>query len=64
MMSYRLAGFVRAKCHFVCNYGHELVRIDRHERTLALMQDERVMDVEGDELEPASENADGKDWSR
>jgi len=59
MVSYRPAGFVRAKRHFVCNYCREMVRIDRHELNLALARHEPVMDVEGDVLEPVANADDG-----
>jgi acetyl-CoA carboxylase beta subunit len=54
LVSYRPVGFVRAKPHFVCNYCHEIVRIDRHQRTLALARHGSVTDMEGEVLEPAS----------
>jgi hypothetical protein len=38
MVSYRPIGFVRAKLHFVCNYCHELAKIDRHQLLRALAQ--------------------------
>jgi hypothetical protein len=55
---------VRAKIHFVCNYCHEVVRIDRHQRTLALARHEPVMDVKGELLEQASDGGDGSDEHR
>jgi acetyl-CoA carboxylase beta subunit len=64
LVSYRPASFVRAKIHFVCNYCHEVVRIDRHQRTLALARHGSVMDVEGELLEQASEGGDGSDEHR
>jgi hypothetical protein len=64
MVSYRPAGFVRAKWHFVCNYCHEMSKIDRHELNLALARHEPVMDVEGDVLEQASDTTDGRDRHR
>jgi acetyl-CoA carboxylase beta subunit len=59
LVSYRPTGFIRAKLHFVCNYCHEVVRIDRHQRALALARHESVMDVEGELLEQASDGGDG-----
>jgi acetyl-CoA carboxylase beta subunit len=50
-VSYRPLGFVVARSHFVCNYCHEMVRIDRHQRTLALARHGSVMDEKGDVLE-------------
>jgi acetyl-CoA carboxylase beta subunit len=64
LVSYRPHSFVRAKVHFVCNYCHEIVRIDRHQRTLALARHESVMDVEGDVLEHTSDRRDGTDRPR
>jgi hypothetical protein len=64
LVSYRPLSFVRAKVHFVCNYCHEIVRIDRHQRTLALARHESVMDVEGDVLEHTSDRRDGTDRPR
>jgi hypothetical protein len=40
-VSYRPVGFVRAKSHFVCNYCHDIVKIDRHEVLPALTQHRR-----------------------
>ena len=37
-VSYRPVGFVRAKSYFVCNYCHDIVKIDRHEVLPALTQ--------------------------
>lgn len=59
MISYRPAGFVRARSHFVCNYCYEMVRIDRHQRTLAFARHESVMNVEA-ALEPASDITDDR----
>jgi hypothetical protein len=64
LVSYRPIGFVRAKSHFVCNYCHEMVLIDRHQRTLALARHEPVVDAEGDVLEQASDSAHGRDRHR
>jgi hypothetical protein len=64
MVSCRPVGFVRAKAHFVCNYCHEVARIDRYQLNLALARHEPVMDVEGEVLEEASDNADGTDRHR
>jgi hypothetical protein len=64
LVSYRPTGFVRAKIHFVCNYCHEVVRIDRHQRTLALARHESVIDVEGESLEQVSDSGDGSDEHR
>jgi acetyl-CoA carboxylase beta subunit len=64
LVSYRSTGFVRAKIHFVCNYCHEVVRIDRHQRTLALARHESVMDVKGELVEQASDGGDGSDEHR
>jgi acetyl-CoA carboxylase beta subunit len=63
-VSYRPTGFVRAKMHFVCNYCREVVRIDRHQRTLALARHKSVMDVEGELLEKVSDGGDGSDEHR
>jgi acetyl-CoA carboxylase beta subunit len=60
LVSYRPVGLVRAKSHFVCNYCHEMVRIDRHQRALALARHGSVMDMEGDVLEPASDSTDAR----
>jgi len=60
LVSYRPVGFVRAKSHFVCNYCLEMVEIDRHQRTLALVRRGSVMGIEGDVLEPASDSADAR----
>jgi hypothetical protein len=38
MVSYRSAGFVRAKAHFACNYCRELSKIDRQQVMRALAQ--------------------------
>jgi acetyl-CoA carboxylase beta subunit len=64
MVSYRPLGFVRAKVHFVCNYCHEIVRIDRRQRTLAFARHESVMEVEGDVLEHTSDRKDAPDGDR
>jgi transposase-like protein len=63
-VSYRPVGFVREKSHFVCNYCHETVRIDRHQRTLALARHESIMDEEGDVLEQAADTNDETDRHR
>jgi hypothetical protein len=62
MVSYRPIGFVRAKLHFVCNYCHEMSKIDRHELNLALAPHARQEDA--DDLEQASDTADGTDRHR
>jgi hypothetical protein len=54
MVSYRPAGFVRAKSYFVCNYCHEIIKIDRHQRALALNRDQPVVHVKADALEVVS----------
>jgi transposase-like protein len=59
LVSYRPIGFVRAKSHFVCNYCREMVRIDRHQRALALARHEPAVDVEGNVLEPIANADDG-----
>jgi acetyl-CoA carboxylase beta subunit len=64
MISYRPAGFVRARSHFVCNYCHEMVRIDRHQRTLAFARHESVVDEEGDLLEQTAHTNDETDRHR
>jgi hypothetical protein len=64
MVSYRAVGFVRAKLHFVCNYCHEMVRIDHHLRTLALARHEPIIDVEGDALEQTAGADDGTSRDR
>jgi hypothetical protein len=64
-VSFSPVGFVRAKVHFVCNYCHEIVRIDRHQRTVALARHESIIDVEGDVLEHTSDRKkDGTDRPR
>jgi hypothetical protein len=49
-VSYRPIGFVRVKFHFVCNYCHEVAKIDHHQvlRALALHRHDLGADV----LEP------------
>jgi hypothetical protein len=37
-VSHRPVGFVRAKSHFVCNYCHDIVKIDRREMLPLLTQ--------------------------
>lgn len=56
-VSYRPAGFVLARAHFVCNYCHELGKISRRELVLARARHRAVVDVEPDalELDPAGE---------
>lgn len=56
-VSYRPAGFVLARTHFVCNYCHELGKINRREIILARARHQAVVDVEADtlELDPADE---------
>jgi hypothetical protein len=49
-VSYRSVGFVRAKYHFVCNYCHDIVKIDRHEVLPTLTQ--RRRETGPDVLEP------------
>ena len=50
MVSYRPISFVRVKFHFVCNYCHELAKIDRRQLMRALA--EHRHDVGADVLEP------------
>jgi hypothetical protein len=38
MVSYRPVSFVRVKFHFVCNYCHELAKIDRRQLMRALAE--------------------------
>jgi hypothetical protein len=56
-VSYRPVGFVRVKFHFVCNYCHELAKIDRHQLMLALTQHQH--DLGADVLEPVVSTRDG-----
>jgi hypothetical protein len=58
-VSYRSAGFVRAKAHFVCNFCHEIGKIDRHRLMLALARHEAIVELEADALEPAMDGTDG-----
>ena len=55
MVSYRPVGFVRVKSHFVCNYCHEIIKIDRHQLALALTRDQPVVHVKADALEVVSD---------
>jgi hypothetical protein len=48
--SYRPVGFVRAKSHFVCNYCHDIVKIDHRQILPVLTQHRR--EIERDGLEP------------
>jgi transposase-like protein len=48
--SYRPVGFVRAKSHFVCNYCHDIVKIDRHKLLPVLTEHRR--EIERDVLAP------------
>ena len=59
MVSYRPAGFVRAKAHYVCNYCHEVSKIDRHQLVHALARHQSVLELETHALEPASDGQDG-----
>jgi hypothetical protein len=61
MVSYRPAGFVRARLHFVCNYCHEMSKIDRHQLAIALARHQPVVDVETHALEPVSDGR-GRTW--
>jgi hypothetical protein len=54
--SYRPVGFVRAKSHFVCNYCHNIVKID-HRRILPVLTQHR-REIEPDGLEPFGAGAD------
>jgi hypothetical protein len=49
-LSYRSVGFVRAKARFVCNYCHEVGRIDRHQLILALASHDTEVDASPDRL--------------
>jgi hypothetical protein len=49
-VSCRPVGFVRAKSHFVCNYCHDIVKIDRREVLPVLTQ--HGHDIEPDLLAP------------
>lgn len=51
-VSYRPLGFVKAKLHFVCNYCHEIGKIDRHEVIRALARRPVTVELEADALEP------------
>jgi hypothetical protein len=48
--SYRPVGFVRAKSHFVCNYCHDIVKIDHRQLLPVLTQHRR--EIGPDALEP------------
>jgi Fe2+ or Zn2+ uptake regulation protein len=47
MVSYRPVGFVRAKVHFVCNYCHEIAKINHRQlqRALSRGRQEQGTDV-------------------
>jgi acetyl-CoA carboxylase beta subunit len=55
-VSYRPVGFVRAKLHFVCNYCHEMAKINHHQALHALAQHRR--EVGSDVLERVGDTAD------
>jgi hypothetical protein len=55
-ISYRPIGFVRAKLHFVCNYCHEIAKIDRHEVMRALARHRHG--PESGVLEPVEQSTD------
>ena len=54
-VSYRPVGFVMAKVHFVCNYCHEVGKIDRRRVMLALTRHRPVAEVEDGVREPVSD---------
>ena len=56
-VSYRPVSFVRVKFHFVCNYCHELAKIDRHQLMRALTQHRH--DLGSDVLEEVDSTRDG-----
>ena len=56
-VSYRPISFVRVKFHFVCNFCHELAKIDRHQLLRALAQHRH--DLGSDVLEPVESTRDG-----
>jgi hypothetical protein len=49
-------GFVRAKLHFVCNYCHEIAKIDRHEVMRALARHRHSFEPKV--LEPVEQSSD------
>ena len=57
MVSYRPVSFVRVTFHFVCNYCHELAKIDRHQLLRALAQHRHELGA--DVLEAIESTRDG-----
>jgi hypothetical protein len=56
MVFHRPMGFVRAKFHFVCNYCHEIAKIDHRQVLRALAHGRRELGT--DVLEPLGDTRD------
>jgi hypothetical protein len=50
-LSHRSMSFVRVRSYFVCNFCHEMVKIDHHEAVLALTRHPRVTEADAHILE-------------
>jgi hypothetical protein len=60
MVSYRPVSFVRVKFHFVCNYCHELAKIDRRHLMRALAENRHDLGADFLELVGGTRNDIGR----